>query len=172
MKFSKNFVDHRMPLQYPKGPTFTFFGTMRHFPKERFFSKKCFFLFQLGKIWFSSLIELERHTLGVSKLFSELFINICPGHMLKNNFSIGIIQILQIYILSTHGQAGKIHHAFTLHSARRPSKARNSEVEFCFAELRLSVCSCSPRKARVHFLSELRLCFPSPPIPASLGCRS
>ena len=67
---------------------------------------------------------------------------------------------------------GKIHHAFTSRSARRPSEARKPEVQFRFVELRLSVCACFPGKARVHILSELRLRFPSPPIPTSLRRRS
>ena len=78
----------------------------------------------------------------------------------------------QLYIPSAHVKRGNIHNTFTLHSARRPSKARKPEVQFRFVELRLSVCSCFPRKARVDFLSELRLRFPLPPILASLGHRS
>ena len=53
---------------------------------------------------------------------------------------------------------------FTLRSARRPSKAGKPEVHFSFVELRPSVCSCLPGKARVHFLSELRFRFTSFPI--------
>ena len=53
-----------------KVPPFTFFCTMRHFPKEKtrsFF--KIFFCSQLGKKCLPIFIEHERHPLGVSKLF-------------------------------------------------------------------------------------------------------
>ena len=63
-------------------------------------------------------------------------------------------------------EAGKNRTTFTLHSARRPFKAGKQEVQFRFVELRLSACSCFPGKARVHFLSELRLRFRSPTTPA------
>ena len=54
---------------------------------------------------------------------------------------------------------------FTPRSARRPSKAGKPEVQFSFVELRPSACSGFPGKASVHFLPELRLRFPPPPIP-------
>ena len=47
---------------------------MRHFSEEK---NPNFFkigFFPVGGKWFPSLIEHERHPLGVSKLFSELFI--------------------------------------------------------------------------------------------------
>ena len=44
------------------------------FRKKKNF-KKVFFLFPVGEKWYPSLIENKRHLLGVSKLFSELFIN-------------------------------------------------------------------------------------------------
>ena len=58
-------------------PPFAFLGTMRHFLKKNliFCKKNMSFCSQLGKKWFPSLIEHERHPLGVSKLFSELFTN-------------------------------------------------------------------------------------------------
>ena len=46
---------------------------MRHFPKEKKLDFYENFLFQLGEKWFPSFIEHERRLLGVSKLFSELF---------------------------------------------------------------------------------------------------
>ena len=44
-------------------------------------------------------------------------------------------------------------------------KAEILEAQFDFVEQRLSVCSCFPRNASVHFLYELGLSFPSPSIP-------
>ena len=61
---------------------------------------------------------------------------------------------------------GKNEQPFTLRSARRPSEAGKPEVQFSLVELRPSVFSCLTGKARVHFLSELRLRFLSPPIHA------
>ena len=66
-------------LMNPKGsPLFIF----RHYATfSKFFQKKIsknfsnFILFPVGKQWFSSHIEHERHTLGVSKVFSKLFMN-------------------------------------------------------------------------------------------------
>ena len=43
--------------------------------KNEVFFKKSFFLFPVGEKWFLSLIEHERHPLGIPKLFSELFVN-------------------------------------------------------------------------------------------------
>ena len=68
----------------PKGPPFSFFGTMhrfRSFFQKKNFSKKIFqknfqkFFVSSREKWFSSHIEHERHTLGVSKVFSKLFMN-------------------------------------------------------------------------------------------------
>ena len=48
------------------------------------------------------------------------------------------------------------------------SKINNKNIyEFdSLVELSLSVCSWFQEKSRVHFLSDLRVSFPSPPIPA------
>ena len=60
-------------------PPFAFFGIMRHFSEEKseLFFKKKFFLFPVGEKWCPSLIEHGRHPLGVSELFSELFVDKC-----------------------------------------------------------------------------------------------
>ena len=63
-------------------------------------------------------------------------------------------------------ERGKTSTPFMLRSARRSSEAGKPEVQFSFIELSPSVCSCLSGKARILFLSELRLSIPSPPIPA------
>ena len=68
-----------------------------------------------------------------------------------------------IFILSIPESGEKTRTYFTFCSVRRSSEAGKQEVQFRFVELRLSACSCFPKKARVHFRSELRLRFPSPP---------
>ena len=97
----------------------------------------------------------------------------------QNCFAIEIINFstqinsnfTSIYTFRTR-EAGKIRDTFTPRSVRRPSKAEKQEVQFRFVDLRLSDCSCLPGKASVHFLSELRLRFASPPIPAFSWRRS
>ena len=55
-------------LLNPKGSPFCFFRHCDIFERKNLF-------FPVGEKWFQSLIKHERHPLGVSKLFSELFIN-------------------------------------------------------------------------------------------------
>ena len=79
---------YRSPSTFTRNETFCgyrglgrVFGTMRKFQKKtRLFQFFC--CFQLRKKWFPSLIEHERHSLGVSKLFSAFFIK-RPGYILK-----------------------------------------------------------------------------------------
>ena len=85
----------------------------------------------------------------------------------NKNFNYLWLPNFSIFIPSTLRRAGKTQHHFTCRSARRPSQAGKPEVQFRFVELRPSACSCFPKKAGVHFLSELRLRFPSPPISRS-----
>ena len=68
-----------------------------------------------------------------------------------------------IYTFRSEGR-GKTQLPFTFCSARRPSEAGKPEVQFRLGALRPSACSRFPEKARVHFLSELRFRFLSPPI--------
>ena len=71
-------------LMNPKGsPLFIFwhYATFSKFFSEKKFSKKFFkkifknFFVSSREKWFSNHIEHERHTLGVSKVFSKLFMN-------------------------------------------------------------------------------------------------
>ena len=64
------------------------------------------------------------------------------------------------------------HNLHASRSFRRLSKAEKEEVHFRLVELRHSVRSCFPGKASVHFLSEMRLGFPSPQIPALQDAQS
>ena len=68
----------------PKGYNFYIFRHYSTFSERKisiFVSKKCVF-FPVGEKRFASLIEHERHPLGVLNLFFELFI-MHPGHVLK-----------------------------------------------------------------------------------------
>ena len=57
----------------PKESPFNIFRHYATFSERKFFFK--FFLFSVEEKWFPIFIGHEKHTLGVSKLFSELFIN-------------------------------------------------------------------------------------------------
>ena len=65
-------------LMNSKGSPVLHFSALCDISRKKYiyFSEKCFFCLQLGKEWFPSHIENERHPLGVSKLF-------CPGHISK-----------------------------------------------------------------------------------------
>ena len=94
------------------------------------------------------------------RLIGKLLIRNETKFLTNNGFQISTY----LYLFPLR-RAGKTQQYFTCRSARRPSQAGKPEAQFRFVELRPSACSCFPKKARVHFQSELRLRFPSPPIP-------